>query len=161
MLLVCLAGLLTANAGWAENSLRASLRGLAGVRVEVVLDEGNGTGAAAEKVLTKDLQLVSAPIQAETELRLRQAGMSILPADRDSGPTLFLGVSAAGRSAVLVSIHLVEWATVNRGSLSFRTAVISWASPMLIQAPEASTVREQIRDGVSAFLNQWLADRGK
>ena len=160
LLLVALAGLFIASPAWAQTP-PDFLKGLTGVNVKVVFDEGHGTGGAARKALTGDLGLESGPIQAETELRLRQAGMKILPSTSRSSfsPTLVIAVGAAGTKAVLVHIALWELATLDRGSL--RWTASTWEQEAVMQDNTAIQIREEIRDNVSAFLNQWLADNGK
>jgi hypothetical protein len=127
--------------------------------VAVALLEGDGTGAAAERVFTKGFQLAANPIQTETELRLREAGMLVYPADRDGSPVLVVRLSAAGDAAVLIDMYVLESATLDRGS--FKARVRTWEHQNLLQYPSAAKIREVIRDGVSSFLNQWLADKGK
>lgn len=128
-----------------------------GVRVATVLDEGNGTGTAAEKVLTKYLQLESSSIQTEAELRLREGGLSVRPSDRETYPALVILVSAAGTQAVSLDIYLLEMASLDRERM--RAAVRTWQRPSVLQSPSKDTIREAIRDGVSAFLNQWIAGK--
>ncbi len=135
------------------------LKGIVGVRVATVLAEGNGTGTASEKVLTKYLQLDSSSIQTEAELRLREGGLSVRPSDQETYPALVILVSAAGTQAVSVDIYLLEMASLDRERM--RALVRTWQRPAVLQSPSKDTIREAIRDGVSAFLNQWLSDRGK
>lgn len=139
--------------GWTQ----ASLKGLTGLRVSVELVDGEGTGAAAERVLAKNFRLDRNAIQTEVELRFREAGITIRPPDFELSPLLFVQVSAAGTDAVLVHIKLIEWATLDRASV--HAQIVSWERPSLLQAPTGSGVREQVRDGVSAFLNTWLASK--
>jgi hypothetical protein len=138
---------------------QASLKGLTGVAVIVVFDEGKGTGAAAEKVITKYLQLDKDSIQTEVELRLREAGMTIRSPESDSTPLLIIQVSMAGQEAALVNVKLAEWATLDRRSI--RAMIISWEKPGVFQAYQGRQIRDEIRDRVSAFLNTWLANQGR
>jgi hypothetical protein len=130
------------------------LKGLNGVNVKVVFDEGHGTGGAARKALTEDLGLESGPIQAETELRLRQAGMKILPATsvHNFSPTFVIAVGAAGTKAVLIHIALWGLATLDRGSLRWTAG--TWEQEAVSQDNTASQIREIVRDYVSEFLNR-------
>ncbi|HXS96466.1 MAG TPA: hypothetical protein VN736_17805 [Candidatus Limnocylindrales bacterium] len=142
--------------GWGQQT---SLKGLSRIRLAVVVDEGNGIGTASDKVLTKDFQISASAVQTESELRFREAGLSIAAADRPTYPVLVVTISAAGKLAAVVRAILLESATLDRGSL--RYVVISWNQSAVLQAPDTATIRECVRDIESAFLNQWLADGGK
>lgn len=130
-----------------------SLKGIASVQVEILLQDGIGTGPCAEKVLAKSFGLLEDPIRTEAELRLREVGLRIGP-----GQVLRIGVVAC-QSTVNIEVSLKEWAIVDvRGR---HGVVITWTDSMILFGPREFEVRSQIRDSVSKFVNQWLADNGK
>jgi hypothetical protein len=148
--------------GWAQAPVSGgfSLKTLTQVKVAVFFNEGQGTGAASEKVLAKDLGLHEGTLQIETELRLREAGFKVFqPAspNRDSYPSFTIQISSAGIDAVSIEVALTETATLDRSSL--RAWVTTWSYGAILQGPTSTSIRQAIRDSVSVFLNQWLADR--
>jgi hypothetical protein len=143
---------LLASLALPATALRAqdvSLKGITKVQVELVIIDGEGTGPCAEKVLARSFGVLADPIRTETELRLREAGLRI-------GPGQVLRITVAGCSSVVnVVIELREWATVDvRGR---RGVVVTWQEGNIVLYP--SDVRATIRESVSKFVNQWLADK--
>jgi hypothetical protein len=131
-----------------------SLKGVKQVQVEMVFIDGQGTGPCAEKVLAKSFGLLEDTVRTETELRLRQSGLSI-------GPGQVLRITVAGCASVAsIDVALREWATVEvRGR---RGVVITWEDGGMFfpgQVPGPSEIRASIQDYVSKFVNRWLADK--
>lgn len=126
-----------------------SLKGITQVQVDVAFTDGEGTGPCAEKVLAKSFGLLKDDVRTETELRLREAGLRI-------GPGQVLRVAVSGcASVVTINIELREWATVEvRGR---RGVVTTWREGTILVYP--SDARATVRERVSRFVNQWLADK--
>jgi len=146
--------------GW--DPLRpVSLKGLSSLAVSVSLHEGEGgTGAAAEKVLSKHFMLDHSSIQTEVELRLRQAGIKVVTA---SPQILQITVMAAGEKAVYTEAVLYELAsqlTLTRDSFGSPTPVLlqTWIAGYVMQDITADMIRAQIQTCVSKFINNWLED---
>lgn len=52
-----------------------SLAGISRISIDVVLSDGEGTGAAAGKVLAKYFDVLDLTLKTSVEFRLRQAGL--------------------------------------------------------------------------------------
>ena len=109
--------------------------------------------------------LFASQIQTDVELRLREAGLTILPPTSAPGsPVLYVQAALTPGDAGLVAysahltfgeaVRLVRVPTV----LTFGT---TWEGPRVLGHASAEHVAEQVRkavnDQVSAFLNAWLA----
>jgi len=129
-----------------------SLKGIKQVQVDVALVDGVGTGQCAEKgVLAKSFGLLEEPIQTETELRLREAGLRV-----GAGPVLAIVVSGCP-SLISIRIDLKESALVD--GRATRGIVVTWATGSLqVAQPDGLVIRSAIREVVSKFVNRWLAD---
>lgn len=126
-----------------------SLKGITQVQVDLAFSDGEGTGSCAEKVLAKVFGLLKDEVRTETELRLREAGLRI-------GPGQILRITVTGcASAVAISVELREWATVEVRKR--RCVVTTWKEDAVALYP--SDVRAIIRERVSSFVNQWLAEK--
>lgn len=136
-------------------SANVALRGVAAM---MVVADSLPDGAAKAGLFASQLQ-------TDVELRLREAGIAILPASSAPGsPVLFVQASLTpGESGLIAytahmtfgeAVRLMRVPTI----LTFGT---TWEGPRVLGYASAEHVAEQVRkavnDQVSAFLNAWLA----
>jgi hypothetical protein len=116
-----------------------ALKGVSALYVSVVNEDG------ASKVLDGSV------IRTETELRMRQAGIQV------HGPEeLMTWFVIQFHGNLGIDFYLVEPATLDRGST--RAWTVTWNLTGFNRCSGNVNSRQAVYDGVSAFLNQWLAD---
>ena len=138
-----------------DGSVNIALRGLTAV---MVVADSLPEGAAKAG-------LFASQMQTDVELRLREAGITILPPTSAPGsPVLYVQASLTGGESGLIAysahltfgeaVRLVRVPTV----LTFGT---TWEGPRVLGYASTEHVAEQVRkavnDQVSTFLNAWLA----
>ncbi|MBI2072154.1 MAG: hypothetical protein HYW06_06235 [Gemmatimonadetes bacterium] len=109
--------------------------------------------------------LYASQLRTDVELRLREAGLTILaPSSAPGSPALYLQAALTGGESGLIAysahmtfgeaVRLVRVPTV----LTFGT---TWEGPRVLGYASTEQVAEQVRKAVngqvSAFLNAWLA----
>ena len=141
-----------------SETARQTLRGLQGVSVSVeVIPERE------REALTEGL------IQTDVELRLRKAGIKILPKIEPSGAlvnaVLHVEVSTSERDEILtkfytfnISVTLVQQVVLPRDPSVNRTVGITWNSGEYgtLGSPDFRELREHVGDHVDQFINAYL-----
>ena len=113
-----------------------------------------------EQVLTKRFGLDQSVLLTETELRLREAGLSVGDNPDDTSlPAFTVAIGYAGASSVSLQAKLQEWGIIQRNSV--KRFVTTWDYLAFGEAAKPEIIREGIRNLVSKFLNDWLADNPK
>lgn len=97
-------------------------------------------------------------MRTDVELRLREAGLLILPRNtRADNPLLAVGVTVThGGGAAMVTLHLIQLLTFKTGDPTF---VTTWDSEYVMANQTAQRVRGTVKDAVDEFLNAWLASK--
>jgi hypothetical protein len=126
----------------ADTDDKYGLRGISAVSVVIE----NLSPRAAKNGLTQDA------IRTDVELRLRMAGMKVVPLDQPV-PYIYVNVNVADY-ATNVRVDL------NQELLLTRTASMvlgtTWSAGSVGSNPSADTIRSTIKDLVDQFLNEWL-----
>lgn len=128
---------------------RATLKGISAVYVlvEDLDDDAKAMG------LTKDA------IQTDVELKLRLAGMQVVPPeDGVTLPYLYVRVTVSDRSAraAYTEVRLHQNALLQRnGQIAY--GATTWDKSGLKIGPTAQGIRNEIKDHVDTFLNAWLS----
>ena len=101
----------------------------------------------------------------DVELRLRQAGITVLSADSDDAPILYVAVTAVRSRyepvyAYFVEIDLRQVVVLGR-NVSFSTYAATWWATATVATVGAArfpdSVRGSIRNQVDEFINAYLA----
>ena len=109
--------------------------------------------------------LFASQLQTDVELRLREAGITILsPASAPGSPVLYVQASLTGGESGLIAYnaHLTFGEAVRLARVpTVLTFGTTWEGPRVLGYASVQHVAEQVRkavnDQVSAFLNAWLA----
>ena len=129
-----------------------TLKGLSGV--QVLIEELNDAAKA--------LGLDTAAIQTDVELRLRTAGLRVLSDEEERStpdrPWLYVNVNVVGKAAA-IGVNFSQTARLARTRES--ASVTTWSRTGLAINPTAESIRNQIKDYVDAFLNDWLSANPK
>jgi hypothetical protein len=150
VLLLSLAVMLPISTRAQSNSSADSLRGIKSVFV--LLEE---LPLGANKIdLTKD------SIQTDVELKLRLAGLKVLPATQVSQaevPVVYVTVNLTDdASAASVTVQIAEDALLARNAQPVAD-VFTWQRSIVIARPSADGIREDVKDLTDSFLNDWLS----
>jgi hypothetical protein len=129
-----------------------TLKGLSGV--QVLIEELNDAAKA--------LGLDTAAIQTDVELKLRMAGLRVLSDEEERStpdrPWLYVNVNVVGKAAA-IGVNFNQTARLARTGET--ASVTTWSRTGLATNPTAESVRNQIKDYVDAFLNDWLSANPK
>lgn len=109
--------------------------------------------------------LFASQLQTDVELRLREAGLTILPPTSAPGsPVLYVQASLTGGESGLIaySVHLTFGEAVRLVRVpTILTFGTTWEGSRVLGYANTEQVGEQVRravnDQVSTFLNAWLA----
>jgi hypothetical protein len=121
-----------------------SLKGLTGVHVGVLIDDA----------ITKQHPGFSDAIQKDVEIKLRVAGMDILP-DREimAKPRLTIGISSNLVFGVMVAFSEPAFLARDR---TIRVQAATWVRDGVAMALDENEVRRMIKDTVEEFLSDWI-----
>jgi len=128
-----------------------SLKGITAVSVVVEnLPEG-----------AKVLGLTAETIQTDVELKLRLAGMQVVPAIESAkyngAPYVYVNVNLTdGAEAVSIMVELEQDATLLRNG-QYVGSVPTWSKSMIISHPTTQALRDSTKDLTDRFLNTWLS----
>jgi hypothetical protein len=154
---------------------RATLRGIRAVSVSVAVDGEKDTGAGSitsglgTRAGTEKDGLFDSRLQTMVELRLRQAGLSVLePENPNDDATIMVAVSAVkspdGLYAVHMELQVAQWAWLARNS-----HILSFAATWHATEVSGHLGSERIREGIESsiqhqvdeFLNDYFAENPK
>lgn len=125
-------------------------------------------GLSAVSVLVQDLSdgakvlgLNKDDIQTDVELKLRLAGMRVVTEEEGfklpGDPYLYVNVTLPDTPRVAsIAIELRQDAVLRRNS-AIAHSVITWSSGAVISSPSAQIIRDDFKDLVDKFLNDWLS----
>ncbi|MFQ5802380.1 MAG: hypothetical protein ACE5JQ_05730 [Candidatus Methylomirabilales bacterium] len=154
---------LVGTAKGVEDDERRSLAGLQGVEllVENMKPEVEQGG------------LTRADVQADVELRLRQAGIQVLTKAESfltpGAPVLYVSISTMKEEdcafyAFSVKLELRQWIRLDRNLSIIHGSATTWRAPGavgVVGARNLRNVRENVRDEVGKFINDYLAANPK
>jgi hypothetical protein len=124
-----------------------AMRGLTSVFVLI-----EGLDAVAGKLVLDVTQL-----QTDVELKLRLAGMRVIPNGGLGVAFVYVNVNIADdASAANVSLSLSQDVTLYRDPALFIAATPTWATETLLTHPTGLGIRNKVKDQVDRFLNEWL-----
>lgn len=136
------------------------------------LDQGNVKGLKSLGVLiealpdgAKALGLTEDMLQTDVELKLRLAGLRVLPMKQaeavPGSPHIYVAVNLTDDSvAASIDVAIHENATLERNG-HFAIAVDTWTKGITVEHPTADGLRERVKDLIDAFLDDWLAANPK
>ena len=130
-----------------------TIRAMKGINQVGVLVENLSDGA-------DKLGLTMDSIRTDVELKLRLAGMRVLPKEEQGQPgtdILYVVVLISDRAeAAHVAIKLSQDAFLYKSRDLFIPGVVTWEDAVLITLPTRPGIRETLKDEVDKFLNLWL-----
>jgi hypothetical protein len=127
---------------------------LKGINAVSVLVEPPDDGA-------KTLGLTREAIQTDVELKLRLAGIRVVPKEEGikllGDPCLYVQVTVTNAArAANIEVELKQNALLQRnGDLVF--GVATWDTGQVDQNATAQNIRDAIKDDIDEFLNAWLS----
>ncbi len=137
--------------GWPLDTpeARASLKGIAQVRVWVVPPGVEGDGLTKEQ------------LQADVELRLRQAGIALAPATPSTAPVLWIlltidRVPGLTFYAASIRVELFQFVRLSRNTVGLPAPTWGLEGIGSVPVDEPSELRSWARDFVDRFISAYL-----
>jgi hypothetical protein len=132
--------------------------GLKGINAVYVIVENVPEGG-------KLLGLTAETIQTDVELKLLQAGMTVTTlADGHKlpgRPHVYVRVNLMkGAEAASIQVELEQDAVLDRNA-EHAPSVVTWNAGYLLTKPTARSIRDDVKDGVDAFLSARLSANTK
>ena len=136
----------------------AATTSLTGINTLFVLVEDLPDGA-------KKLGLAPLALQTDAELKLRLAGLRVITEQESlkvpGGPYLYVDVAAtASGDAVFVAVEVHQDATLELNH-KVVAGVTTWQRGAVFKYPKAQDIRDDVKDFIDQFLNDWLTANPK
>jgi len=109
----------------------------------------------------KILNISKDAIQTDVELKLRLAGMRVVPEQEGErllgSPVLYVNLNVAddGKAAD-IKVDMQQNALLERNKL-WTPRITTWSTGILVSNPTSERIRNLIKDRVDDFLNAWLS----